>query len=60
MKKRIIIEVEISGYKKYTKEQINDFLEFEFNGEDSFLCEDVYLDDVDIDYEITNCIVEDL
>lgn len=60
MKKKITIEVEISGHKKYTEDQINDFLVFEFNGLDAFEQEDVYIDDVDIDYKITNCKVEDL
>lgn len=60
MKKKITIEVEISGHEQYTEDQINDFLEFEFNGLDAFEQEDVYIDDVDIDYKITNCKVEDL
>lgn len=60
MKKKITIEVEISGHEQYTEDQINDFLAFEFNGLDAFEQEDVYLDDVTIDYEVINCNVEDI
>lgn len=60
MKKRITIEVEVSGHEEYTDQQINDFLEFEFNGADSSECEDVFLDGVEISYNVTRCEVEDV
>lgn len=60
MKKRITIEVELFGHDGCTEQQINDFLEFEFNGADSSECEDVFLDDVEISYNVTRCEVEDL
>ena len=40
MKKIITIEVDISKHEKYTNDQINQFLEFEFNGCNAFECED--------------------
>lgn len=59
MKKIITIEVDISKHEKYTNDQINQFLEFEFNGCNAFECEDVYLDDVDIEYNVVDVFVND-
>ena len=60
MKKSITIEVEVSGHEEYTDQQINDFLESEFAGTDLSECEDVFLDDVEISYNVTRCEVEDV
>lgn len=60
MKKRITIEVEVSGHEEYTDQQINDFLESEFARTDLSECEDVFLDDVEISYNVTRCEVEDV
>lgn len=59
MKKITTIEVDISKHEKYTNDQINQFLEFEFNGCNAFECEDVYLDDVDIEYNVVDVFVND-
>ena len=58
MRKRITIEVEVSGHEEYTEQQINDFLESEFVGTDLSECEDVFLDDVFVGYNVTMCKIE--
>lgn len=60
MIKKVTIEVEVSGHEEYTEQQVNDFLEAEFSGADLSECEDVFLDDVEISYNVTRCEVEDV
>ena len=60
MKKRITIDVELFGHDGCTEQQINDFLELEFTGANLDESEDVFLDDVEIRYNVTRCEVEDV
>ncbi len=57
MRKRITIEVEVSGHEEFNDEQIDRFLGYEFDG-CSIDCEEYDKCSESIDYRIVSCIVE--
>ena len=57
MRKRITIEVEVSGHEEFDDEQIGRFLGYEVNG-CCIDCEEYDKCAESIDYSIVSCIVE--
>jgi len=58
MRKRITIEVEVSGHEEFDDEQIDKFLAFEFNCGCSIDSEEYDECSENIDYRVVSCIVE--
>lgn len=59
MKKRITIEVEVSGHEQFDEEQVENFLAFEFNCGCSIDSEEYDECSEHIDYRVISYMVED-
>lgn len=59
MRKRITIEVEVSGRKQINNEQVNNFLAFDFNCGCAINSEEYDECSINIDYRVVSYMVED-